>query len=261
MVWPIVAAAVIGGVKAYLGAGTARATAQANQRISDATANAKGKIRQAENAYEASRLALSTLTQSMNNARALEAGASQLEANSINARRQGDAALGASIEDQIGMAEQNGAQTAMAALHGVAGSVVQDVQISSGLRQARARYDADSARDMTNWDTARRASGIMQQTLQSMDNGRQLASLNYTQEYSQQFASVNPWRAAVLGAAEGAFNAWAGGGGGGGAPPAKSGSQFSFGSPRLGTSTQGSFAGSTSGVRFGGPGPSVRLGG
>lgn len=263
----VVANTAVGAVTGYLQGSANKATTAANNRISAANERAGNKIRQAENAFSAARTSLAAYTQSVNNNRLLDSGASAYEAEAVNARRQDDAMLNSSLDEQISMAEQAGAASAVAALNGVAGTVVNDVQMSIGIRQSRATRDADMVRGMASWDHTRRASSIAQQMFQSLDQSLILPSLDYNTNVAMINNPGSPSRTAILSALQSGWESFKMMGGGGGGDPGKPGQpngksdSVSFGSPRLGDRGAGGWYGSEA-PRFGSSsGSSIRLGG
>lgn len=246
----MVAQAAMSGVSSYLVGSANEANVKAENRISRAQAAANNKTRQANNALQASRLSLESFTRTLGNQRIMEAGGEQVEAEVVNSRRNYDALINSSLDQQIQFAEQEGAMTAQAALNGVAGSVVQDVQLSSGIRRARAEADADKVLGLLAWDTARRISSIAQQTFQSLDQGRILPTLDYNVDLANEKVVLSAKNAALLGALGGAGQGFIAGGGalggGGGGGDTTGSTKVSFGSPRLGenASTPGGWWGS-----------------
>lgn len=181
-------------------------TAQINigNRLSDVNAAAGNKVRQAQNAAEASRNNLARWTQSVNNNRALKSGGEALNANITNYYREADSALMGGFSDQIREAENEGASNASAAFAGVDGSVVDMVNGSVALRDSMVREAATRRNEMFANDTAVRAGTIMSQMVGGLDNSLVLDSLDYNVDVAQHQKPTSQFMAAVIGATRGA---------------------------------------------------------
>lgn len=190
-----------GAIAGWFGNEATRAQADANNRISAVNAESSNKVRVAGNAATAAKNTLDRWIQSVNNNKALDEGGRALEANTVNARRQGDAGMQQDFASSIRSAEQEGHAAAAAAASGIDGSVVDMVNGSTALRDSIVRQSISDARDMQAYDTARRAGIVMSQTINGMDNSIILDNLDYNQNYAQITPKISAWAAATRGAA------------------------------------------------------------
>jgi hypothetical protein len=171
--------AVAGFAQGVIGSKAFRAQVRANNMLSEVNANAKNKIRTAQNAEIASRNNLARWMQSVNNNRTLDSGGDALEANVVNYRRQQDSALSQDFSSSIRSAEQEGASAAAAALNGVDGNVVDMVNGSVALRDSIVSEQVKQFRGMQAYDTARRAGSIMSQMVGGLDQSIIMDTLDY----------------------------------------------------------------------------------
>jgi hypothetical protein len=165
-----------------------QAEVEMNNRLSRVRAEEGNRVRQASNAAAAAEGSLNRFIQSVNNNRQLKAGGQALEANMVNFYRSDDQLQQQGFSQSIEEAEQAGAAAAAAALNGVAGSVVNDVNLSTQLRDGIMRHAFDDLRDKEAYDTARRAGSIMSQMVGSLDQSLIIDRLDYNQDVAMQQA-------------------------------------------------------------------------
>jgi hypothetical protein len=139
--------------------------------------------------------------QSVNNQRALTAGAKAAEDTSRNFFRTADAYAYNSLSQGVQKAEQAGASVAGAAAAGVEGGVTDMVNLSTRLRSAMVEQRSKDVLRMQASDTERRAGDIMSQTIQGLDTSLIVDSLDYTTDVANQKGKQSFLSAAVGGAA------------------------------------------------------------
>jgi hypothetical protein len=196
-----------------------RHEAYINERLSAVNAQAGNTVRGAKNAAIAAQNTLARYVQSVNNNRALTAGGEALEANAVNARRQGDVALQQSFATNIQQAEQEGAARAAQSAAGADGAVVDQINGAMRLRDEMINQGFADRMDTVNSDTARRAGNIMTQMVGGLDSSMILDTFDWGVDVAKKFASYSAWAGAVRGlgqsmGAGGSINAGMGGGSG-----------------------------------------------
>lgn len=200
--WQMVVQGIVGAVEGYNQASVNKSITDINNRLDAANASNTNKVRQAGNAFSAAKGALQRYIQSLQNNQALEAGGEALEQNLVNARRHEDANLQGGFEQSIRSSEQLGSQAAAAAFAGVGGEVADTVSMATRLSHQRASHAALRNTEFRSYDTARRASSIMSQTVRSLDSSLILDTLDYNSNVAQPKASLKPWYGAVAGATQ-----------------------------------------------------------
>lgn len=157
----------------------AEANANAQNTVNQATVYAANLIRSGNNEVAAARSSLARYTQSVNNNRVLENTGKAYTSSNVNYRRQRDAATSASLEDQIAMAEQSGAQAAASAFSGLTGGVADIVRHTTALRSARIRQRKEQALAQMDSDQAQRAGAILQAGWDNLDSTDIVTNIDY----------------------------------------------------------------------------------
>lgn len=209
MVWPLVAMAVLGAVKGIAAGGVKKATAQANNRLSEASAEVNAELRKGSNQAKAAESALDLWSQSVNNARRQKAVGSALEAQAVTIGRQLDQAVRGKLSGSIREAEQSGGQAAAAAAAGLEGSVVDRVAGATQLRRQIGEELVTRTTGQAASDVTRRA-GMLTSQLLSLDMSQRAAGLDYNRQAVQLQGYEGTMRSAVggvlaSGAVEGAL--------------------------------------------------------
>lgn len=189
-----------GAIAGYFGNDAARAQADANTRISAANAKAGNQVRGAQNAFEAAKGNLARYAQSVSNNRRLESGGDAIEANVVNYRRARDNLATQSFATSIRQAEQAGQSAAAQANSGIDGSVVDQVNGATAIRDSIVNEAISRQGATMDYDAAHRAAGIEIQTVQGMDGSLILDQLDYNQDYAQVSPKISAFAAAVRGA-------------------------------------------------------------
>lgn len=164
------------------------AMVETNNRLARTRAEEGNRVRQASNTASAAEGALNRFVQSVNNNRRLKAGGQALEANMVDFYRSDDQLMKQGFSQSISEAEQAGAMAAAAAVNGIAGSVVEDVNLSTSLRDGIVNDAFSDLRGQESYDTARRAGSIMSQVVGSMDQSLIIDRLDYNQDVAMQQA-------------------------------------------------------------------------
>lgn len=210
MVWPLVAVAVLGTIKGIAGGGVKKATAQANNRLSEASTEVNAELRKGSNQAKAAENALDLWSQSVNNARKQRAVGNALEAQAVTIGRQLDQAVRGKFSGSIREAEQAGGQAAAAAAAGLEGSVVDRVAGATQLRRQVGEELVTRTTGQAASDVTRRA-GMLTSQLLSLDMTQRAAGLDYNRQAVQQQGYEGTMRSAVngilaSGAVEGAIS-------------------------------------------------------
>jgi hypothetical protein len=195
MFWNAIAGAIQGGI----GSKAFRAATEANNRLRRVNVEARDKVRQAGNLAEAAQNNLSRWVQSVNNNRRLKAGGEALEAHTVNVRRGLDAAEKRQFSNDITSAEQQGRMAASAAFSGVAGDVVDMVDLSVNLRNTIVEQAFKDQQGSATYDATRRAGNIMSQMVGGLDNSVIIDSLDYNVDALQQDVQFSGWQHAMFG--------------------------------------------------------------
>lgn len=189
-----------GAIAGYFGNDAARAQADANTRISAANAKAGNQVRTASNAFEAAKGNLARYAQSVSNNQRLKAGGDAVEANIVNYRRARDNLSLQSFSTSIRQAEQAGAAAAAQANSGIDGSVVDQVNGATALRDSIVDEAIRRNGGTMDYDAAHRAASIEVQTVQGMDGSLILDQLDYNVDFAQVSPKISAFAAAVRGA-------------------------------------------------------------
>ena len=209
--WAALAAvAGLGAVKGIAGGAVKKAQAQANNRLSAASAEVNEQLRKGSNQAKAAENALDLWSQSVNNARKQRAVGNALEAQAVSIGRQLDQAVRGKFSGSIREAEQAGGQAAAAAAAGLEGSVVDRVAGATQLRQQVGEELVIRTTGQAASDVTRRA-GMLTSQLLSLDMTQRAAGLDYNRQAVQQQGYEGTMRSAVngilaSGAVEGAIS-------------------------------------------------------
>lgn len=170
------------GLQAVMGLSAGYSAAQAAGRqtlINKANADAANLVRGARNELVVAKGRVARANQAENNKRTLTQGGRTAEAAAINYRRVRDSSITEDFEGQIRMAEQAGAAIASQALAGVGGSVVDMVNGTTALRNARLQYAQKQRMKAADYDAAQAQTDIKRATIQSLDDSSIIDDLDY----------------------------------------------------------------------------------
>lgn len=147
--------------------------------INKANADAANVVRGARNELTVVKGRMARANQAENNRRTLYQGGRAAEAAAINYRRMRDSATTEDFEGQIRMAEQAGAAIASQAMAGVGGSVVDVVNGTTALRNARIQQAQKQRMKAADYDAGQAQSDIKRATIQSLDDSSIVDDLDY----------------------------------------------------------------------------------
>jgi hypothetical protein len=164
----------------------AEANARAQTTLNEANAYASNLIRSSNNQVAAARSSLARYTQSVNNNRTLDNVGKAFTTNNVNYRRQRDAASSASLEDQISLAEQAGAQAAASAFSGLSGGVADVVKSTTALRASRIQQRKDQATAQMDSDQAARTGALLQAGWDNLDQTDIVTNIDYGNDVAVQ---------------------------------------------------------------------------
>jgi hypothetical protein len=175
-------------------------------RTARVNAEATNKVNEASNRLSGAQGSLARWNQSLSNQRVARAGGQALEASRVNYLRSLDSVATNDFVGSIRRAEEAGGRAAAAAVSGVVGDVVDTINSTVRLRDALSEEQANRVAGQMAFDAARQASGIMQQTISSMDSSLILDQMNYNtavakQEYSASIGQL-AWQGAIKGAVQ-----------------------------------------------------------
>lgn len=180
------------GLNLLLGLGgnyLAKAQVSAQNKVNEANVYARNLTRGANNELVAKRGSLARWQQSENNNRTLTQMGSSLEAAAVNYRRLRDEGMRGELEQQVGFAEQAGAQAAAAAFSGLVGGVSDMVAGTLALRRSRIEDAQVSREKAADFDAARQQSNILAAGISALDNSSIVDDLDYGIDvYSAQVA-------------------------------------------------------------------------
>lgn len=197
------AQAISGGIQQKYHGYAVRAVNEANNRLSAQNAESTNKLRAAANAQVAATNNLNRWVQSVNNQRRMDSAGEALESTVVNARRQADKALTSSFASDISRAEAAGQMASSAAMAGVSGDVVDQVNTSVALRDSIVRQEFSDNLELGKSDVARRAGNIMSQMVGGMDASLIQDSFNYNLEVPVYTPSLSTFYNFVQGAFKG----------------------------------------------------------
>ena len=198
MSYAITAVAVLGAVKGIASGGVKNAQAEANNRLSKASAEVNTQLRTVSNQAKGAENALDLWSQSVNNARRQKAVGTALEAQAVSISRQLDQAVRGKMSGSIREAEQSGGQAAAAAAAGLEGSVVDRVAGATQLRRQVGEELVTRTTGQAASDVTRRA-GMLTSQLLSLDMTQRAAGFDYNQQAVQLQGTENTLRSAVNG--------------------------------------------------------------
>lgn len=196
--WMEFAQAGIKGFSAFYGASLQNQYTAIDNMAARATARNSNRVRLGSNVLSAAIGDAQRAEQSRRNAATLEAGGLALEELAVNSARMQDDLLAQGIEASLQHAEALGAQAATAAAYGASGSVVDDVNVATSLRFARAARAAESVRDTAAYDSSRRAALIADQAISGTDVSNVFSRVDYGRDVAVQKQETNPWGAALI---------------------------------------------------------------
>ena len=121
------------------------------------------------------------------------AGGRQRDAATVNYLRLRDQARTADFETQIQLAEQAGAAIAQQALYGVGGSVVDVVNATTRLRNARIRSEVERQGTSAAYDASRVLADIQRRTIEEMDTSTIMDELDYNIDFANTVNRGGNW--------------------------------------------------------------------
>lgn len=213
-----VAVSVAGAIS---GADTEAAIAGANQRSSMTAAQTKNAARDAQNVNIEAQNNLKRWTQSINNNSRLDAGGQSLGSNVTNYLRQKDQLLNSNFEDSISAAEQMGSQASSAAMAGLSGSVVDNINSTTTLKRDRIHGQIDAQGAALDQNYNQKAKAIIGDTISGLDNTSVFDNLDHNIDVGLKYASPtwfgkflgNGGAQGLVGAGKSYFSTAGGGGG------------------------------------------------
>ena len=180
-----------------VGADASRQIAKAENRVQRAAAEASNRVRDARNEEAAAAGDLARWVQSVNNQRIQRNTAEALEALTVNSQRQQDMMARGRLADSIAHAEQAGAQAAAAAFNGVGGSVVDNINTSTALRDQLTDQQSLDVANQSAWDSTRRAGSIASQLIGGLDQSLILDNMDHSVAVAQEVSKPS-YLSAVL---------------------------------------------------------------
>jgi hypothetical protein len=162
-----VVSAVAGAIS---GADLDQTYAKLNQKSSKVGADTKNEARAWANFNVAAQNQLKRFVQSTNNTRRLDAGGESLGTTLVNYRRQKDQLTRGNFEDSIRAAEQAGSQAAAAATAGISGSVADNINSATILRNDRLAMEAEKQGRALDADYQHTAKAITTDAINGLDN-------------------------------------------------------------------------------------------
>lgn len=210
MVWPMIAMAGMQALQGLSSGYSAEQEAGRQTLINKANAAAANLTRGARNELTVAKGRLARMNQVETNKRTLTHGSSQRDASTLNYRRMRDAATSADFEGQIQMAEQAGAAVAAQAFAGVSGSVVDAVNSTTRLRNARIQQAAADRVAAGDYDAAQEQGHIARATIQSLDSSSIIDELDYNVDIGQTIMRQGNLFTDLAPAAQTAMSAWGG---------------------------------------------------
>lgn len=208
MVWPLIAMAGLQAVQGLSNGYAAGADADRQTRTNQANAAAANLVRGSRNTLTIARGRLARQNQAENNNRTLQHGGQQREAATLNYRRMRDGAISSDFESQIQMAEQAGASVAAQAFHGVSGSVVDVVNGTTRLRNARIQQAQADRMKSADYDASQEQANIQRATIQSLDSSSIMDELDYNVDVAQTITRQGNLFTDLAPAAMTAMSAW-----------------------------------------------------
>jgi hypothetical protein len=139
------------------------------------------KVRDSKNSVAAQVDKLQRWVQASNNKLRMQAAASAIEANTVNASRRGSERMRQKFSSSVQRAEVMGQQAAATGLSGVAGPVTDIVAGTLALRDSIVTENLRRQGLSEDFDTARRAGALMSQMVNGLDNSILHPSIDYNQ--------------------------------------------------------------------------------
>jgi hypothetical protein len=171
------------GINAIIGIGNGYLQKQqikAENMVNEANTIAANLIRKSGNELSGAKGSLARFNQSVNNSRVLAGAGDSAEVALVNYRRARDNADKGDFESQIAFAEQRGGQQAAAAASGLVGGVVDVVNSTTALRQARIEQASEETLRFAAFDAAKQQGDIIRAGIENMDNSSIIDGLDYT---------------------------------------------------------------------------------
>lgn len=191
--WPMIAMAGLQAAQGLLGGYSAEAQAAVQNTLNKANADATNKVRGARNTLAVAKGRLARANQIESNRRILAQGNRQRDASMVNYLRMRDASTTADFEGQIQMAEQAGAAAAAQALSGVTGSVVDMVNTTTRLRNARTQAAIKQRDKSLSMDAANEQANIQRATIESLDTSSIMDELDYNVDFAMTVSRQGNW--------------------------------------------------------------------
>lgn len=157
-----------------------KAQVQAANITNAANTYARNLMRGANNELASKRGSLARFVQSTNNNRILKNTGSSMEAALVNYRRARDEGTKQSLEQQIGFAEAEGAQTAAAASSGLTGGVADLVAGTVALRRSRIEQAQSDKGKAMSFDAGKQQAAILAAGLSSLDQSTITDDIDYS---------------------------------------------------------------------------------
>lgn len=194
--------ALVGAANGLIQGQAGRATAKANNRISQVNADTKNKTRGLSNAAEMAKGRLARYSQSLANNRLLDASGRQQEASTTNQLRVHDAQTVSGVSASLQQAETAGHQAAAAASAGLQGGVVDMIDTSTRLRDAIVDQRTKEVEGQQDYDFQKQRGQIEAQAIQSMDDSTILDNLDFNKDYATITPVVSNFAYALQGSAQ-----------------------------------------------------------
>lgn len=194
---------LVGALNGLIQGAATRATAKANNRISQANAETRNKTRVFSNAAEMAKGRLARFEQGLMNNRLLDTAGNNHAAVTQNFIRGQDAQTLQGLSRAIGEAERQGAMAAAAGAVGQSGGVVDMVNTSTRLRDAIVERQVQDNQTLQSYDNAKQRGQVMSQAIRSMDSSLIVDALDWNKDYATLTPVVSNWANAIQGA--GAF--------------------------------------------------------
>lgn len=192
--------ALVGAANGLIQGQATRATAKANNRISQVNADTRNKTRVFSNAAEMAKGRLARFEQGLMNNRLLDTAGNNQAAVTQNFIRGQDAQTQQGLSRAIGEAEQQGAMAAAAGAVGQIGGVVDMVNTSTRLRDAIVERQVQDNQTLQSYDNAKQRGKVMSQALRSMDSSIIVDTLDWNKDYATITPVVSNWANAIQGA-------------------------------------------------------------
>lgn len=166
----------------------------AENRVNEANTIASNLIRASGNKLSAAKGSLARFNQTVNNSRVMQSSGEQASVALGNYRRARDNADKGDFESQVQFAEQAGSQAAASAASGLTGGVVDMVNSTSALRNARIKDNVQQSKEFGSFDVAAQQGRILRAGIEGMDNSSIMDGIDYTIDvHSNKKRAGNLW--------------------------------------------------------------------